>query len=179
MLVTVLAAGVVAPPALSQGPDPSEPIPQDIAAQFVQRLKPQLQNALRSGTPADAIDICAERAPAIAADLSGETGWTVKRVSLKPRNPRAKPDDWERSRLMAFDADVAAGRDPAAVEATVDGRTRYLAPQRVEGLCLLCHGEQIDPAVATAIARRYPLDRATGYQSGDVRGAISLVAPPR
>jgi hypothetical protein len=148
-----------------------------IALVFMSRLKPQLQAALESGPPAEAIAVCAEKAPAIAAELSAETGWSVKRVSLRPRNPSALPDTWERAQLEAFDTVVAAGGRPAWVAAEVDDQVRFLAPQRVGGVCLVCHGESIDPATAAALKKRYPDDQALGYRPGEVRGAISISAP--
>jgi len=41
-------------------------------------------------------------------------------------------------------------------------------------LCLVCHGEQIDPAVEAALAGRYPHHVAWGYRAGMVRGAFSV-----
>ncbi len=147
-----------------------------IALVFMSRLKPQLQAALESGPPAEAISVCSEVAPRVAAELSEETGWSVKRVSLRPRNPGAQPDAWEREQLLVFDRTVAAGGNPGWAAAEVDGQVRFLAPQRVGGVCLLCHGESIDADTAAALKRLYPEDRAVGYKPGDVRGAISLSA---
>jgi hypothetical protein len=36
----------------------------------------------------------------------------------------------------------------------------------------MCHGSDVPEAVAEAIAKRYPQDRATGYSAGDLRGAF-------
>jgi hypothetical protein len=43
------------------------------------------------------------------------------------------------------------------------------------GLCLACHGETIDPAVAGKIAELYPEDKATGFREGDLRGAFVVI----
>ncbi len=150
-----------------------------VALVFMSRLKPQLQAALQAGPPAEALGVCAEVAPRIAAELGAETGWSVKRVSLRPRNPAAQPDAWEREQLEAFDAAVAAGATPGWAAAEVDGQVRFLAPQRVAGVCLLCHGENVDPDTAAVLQRLYPEDRALGYRPGQVRGAISLSAARR
>ncbi len=149
-----------------------------IAGKFVGQLKPQLKQALQTGSPAQAIQVCADVAPAIAAALSGETGWSVKRVSLKPRNPNATPDEWERDQLRRFDEAVKAGASVQPVSEVVEGRLRYLAPQRVAPLCLVCHGEAVDAQTAAALQHYYPEDTAIGYRPGDVRGAISLTSPP-
>ncbi len=145
-----------------------------VALVFMSRLKPRLQSAVQAGPPAEAIAVCAQEAPDIAAQLSRETGWSVNRVSLQPRNPNALPDAWERAQLQAFDQIVAAGGRPSWVAAEIDGQVRFMAPQRVDGVCLLCHGEAIDADTTAALRRLYPGDRAVGYKPGDVRGAISL-----
>lgn len=81
-----------------------------IVKQFGGTLKPALKKALKSEGPVKAIEICSEKAPQIAADLSKKTGWTVKRVSLKPRNSEsAIPDAWETKVLKSFDQRQAQG----------------------------------------------------------------------
>jgi hypothetical protein len=149
-----------------------------IAERFVGLLKPELQTAMKTGGPTHAIPICAGKAPAIARDLSRESGWAVKRVSLKPRNPRALPDGWERKQLLAFDHAVAEGAPLAARSGWVAGEFRYIKPQSVGGICLTCHGTQLTPEVEEALYRHYPQDSATGYELGEVRGGISLRRRP-
>lgn len=164
----VLAGGLPATPDL-------ESEAGKIAGQFVSRLKPQLKAAMQSGGPSSAIGICADVAPTIAWQLSKETGWFVRRVSLKARNTStAIPDTWERQQLQAFDAAVAKGQPPGNGSAWVNGEFRYLKPQLVEGLCLACHGTNLAPEVSGALALYYRDDQATGYELGQVRGAISL-----
>jgi hypothetical protein len=43
-------------------------------------------------------------------------------------------------------------------------------------VCLNCHGpgETINPEVRKVLSARYPEDQATGFQDGDLRGAISV-----
>ena len=47
------------------------------------------------------------------------------------------------------------------------------------GLCLQCHGEVLDPAVAGKIAELYPDDQATGFIDGDLRGVFWVEYPTR
>ena len=101
----------------------------------------------------------------------------MRRVSLRPRNPAAAPDAWERKALTAFDTAVAAGENPVPASEQFEGRLRYLVPQRVQGVCLTCHGDSIGEDVAAALDQYYPEDTARGYQLGEVRGAISLTSP--
>ena len=46
--------------------------------------------------------------------------------------------------------------------------------QGAEAICLTCHGENLAQPVIDALQQYYPDDMATGYQLGQVRGAISL-----
>lgn len=151
-----------------------------LVGRFVGQLKPQLQQAMAAGGPAHAVAVCAEVAPSLMDSLSAETGWQVRRVSLQARNvERAQPDAWERAVLQQFAAQQAAGTPASQLQqaAIEDGRFRYMQAQGTEGLCLACHGENLSPAVQQALDSHYPDDRATGYQLGEVRGAISLTGP--
>jgi Protein of unknown function (DUF3365) len=148
-----------------------------LANAFVALLKPQLKQALAQGGPASAIGVCADIAPGIADSLSDQSGWTVKRVSLKSRNAsRAVPDSWEKNVLLEFDRRQAAGEAPADFRRgeIVGGRYRYMQAQVVEPVCLVCHGQGLAQEVTQTLQDYYPDDWATGYSLGEVRGAISL-----
>ncbi len=171
MLVTVLFT------ASAHGSTTLEQQAADLAAQFISRLKPQLKQAMAEGGPTRAVEICATQAPMIADALSAESGWSVRRVSLRQRNAsRATPDAWERTILEQFDRRQAAGEVPADLHfgETRGGHYRYMQAQGVEGLCLVCHGESIAAPIAATLEKYYPDDHATGYSMGQVRGAISL-----
>ena len=148
-----------------------------IVKKFGSTLKPELGKAIKAGGPAHAISVCAEKAPAIARSLSLETGWNVKRVSLKPRNAEsATPDAWEKGVLEQFDQRQASGEPVAEIDyaEVVDGRFRFMKAQGVEAVCLNCHAAEIAPEVEAAISQSYPADKARGYTLGQVRGAFSL-----
>ncbi|PLW67400.1 DUF3365 domain-containing protein [Pseudohalioglobus lutimaris] len=150
---------------------------QGLVNAFAGRLKPELKQALSDGGPTLAIEVCASQAPKIADALAAESGWSVSRVSLKERNAtRAKADDWERAVLEEFDQRAAAGEPPPAINTSDirNGQFRYMQAQGVEGVCLLCHGEELSEEVRTSLEQYYPDDMATGYSLGQVRGAISL-----
>ena len=147
-----------------------------IIKKFGGTLKPQLIKAMKEGGPVHAIEVCANKAPAIARQLSQETGWNVKRVSLKARSTSAKPDMWEEKVLKDFDTQQAAGKPAGKLMATSvkDGKFRLMKAQIVKGICLTCHGTNIKPEVRAALLKYYPNDQATGYKPGQVRGAFSL-----
>jgi hypothetical protein len=59
-----------------------------------------------------------------------------------------------------------------------DRRFRYLRAIPTAPMCLSCHGSNIAPDVAKAIAAHYPADKATGFAAGDMRGAFSISWTP-
>jgi len=149
-------------------------------------LPPKLINSLKEeiskSGPEGAIPVCRDMAPKMAGEISKETGWKIKRVSLKARNDqRAIPDEWEKAALEDFDKRAAAGEPGAKLEKgeKVGNEYRYVKALPVQGLCLSCHGtgEQISPAVKDVLSKTYPNDRATGYSEGQIRGVISVRKP--
>ncbi|MGB4248422.1 MAG: DUF3365 domain-containing protein [Pseudohongiellaceae bacterium] len=148
-----------------------------ITQRFIGTLLPTLQLAIASGGPVHAIDVCAVQAPQIAQQLSEDTGWNVRRVSLKARNSStATPDAWEIMALNMFDERQRGGQEGVNINvAEIVGREfRYMQAQPAAPLCLTCHGTDIAPDVRSALEQRYPDDMATGYFQGQIRGAITL-----
>ncbi len=147
-----------------------------IVKKFGGSLKPELQKAMKSGGPAHAISVCSEKAPAIAQKLEIDSGWNVKRVSLKARNKNAKPNAWEKQVLRQFDKRQANGESAAkmAFAAVVNGQFRFMKAQGVEALCLNCHATKVNDDVEAALKTIYPQDAARGYSLGQIRGAFSL-----
>lgn len=148
-----------------------------IVKKFGGTLKPQLGKALKTGGPEHAIKVCSEQAPAIAEKLRNETGWYVKRVSLKARNNKsAIPDKWEEKVLKQFDERQARGESALkmAFAEVVDGKFRFMKAQGVESICMNCHAAKVTPEVEAALKKNYPHDKARGYSLGQIRGAFSL-----
>jgi hypothetical protein len=157
-----------------------------LVAQLGGELKGELTRAIEQGGPVAAIGVCKERAPAIAARLSQQSGARVSRTALRVRNPGNAPDDLERAVLEQFaeqmaatPAGAAAGPPEAVFEIKGPGgiERRYLRAIPTDALCLTCHGPSLAPEVAAAIARDYPGDEATGFQQGQLRGAFSVSWP--
>lgn len=152
-----------------------------LAGQFVGTLLPTLQQAMQSGGAVNGINVCSVQAPLIAQNLSEESGWQVKRVSLKARNSElATPDAWETAVLQEFDQRQQAGEPAGQINKAelVEGEFRYMQAQPAGAVCLTCHGTDIAPEVSAALAQHYPMDAATGYLEGQIRGAISMRVTP-
>lgn len=150
---------------------------QQLVARFAGELRPALATAMQSGGPVHAIDVCATKAPDIARRLSMESGWHVRRVSLRPRNMEtAVADAWAAGVLADFDRRQKAGEAVQSLthSEVVGDEFRFLKAQATEPLCLTCHGKALAPAVSEAIKAKYPRDKATGYDLGEIRGAFYL-----
>ncbi|ODU09379.1 MAG: hypothetical protein ABS84_08135 [Rubrivivax sp. SCN 71-131] len=158
---------------------------RQVATAVPPKLLAVLQAEIARGGPAGAVEVCRDKAPAMARAASAESGWTIRRVSLRNRNPKAVPDDWERGVLEDFDRRAAAGEPAATLEraeiVSEGGRSvqRYMRALPTQEFCTQCHGtpDRISPAVAAKLAQTYPQDRATGYQVGQIRGAMTLQRP--
>lgn len=156
---------------------------RQLVMQLGGQLKSELAQAIAEGGPSKAINVCYLRAPEIAAQLSQASGARVGRTSLRVRNPSNAPDDFERTVLEQFSADLGAGPVDRPLEAAFEIRRgdavehRYMRAIPTDALCLTCHGESIVPELAAEIARSYPADQATGFQLGQLRGAFSVVWP--
>lgn len=152
---------------------------QEIVKQFAGQLKPQLQQAMREGGPPLAVKVCAETAPLIADSLSESTGWSVRRVSDRPRNPKAAMDDWETRAFRTLETRLEQGNGEALITYdTTQKGFRYVQAQVTEGLCLSCHGAVLDANTTAALELHYPNDQAKGYQLGEIRGLFSLQKSP-
>jgi hypothetical protein len=179
-----LADPAAAPGAAPQTPDPRVDEAKALIKTFAGTLKGELETAMKSGGPVQAIAVCKERAPAIAADISAKSGWKVARTSLKTRNQAQNaPDAWERAVLARFDQRQAAGEPAdtlAFAEVVESGGTRqfrFMKAIPTGEVCLACHGTEIAAPVAAALDQAYPGDQARGYKLGEVRGAFSLAKP--
>jgi hypothetical protein len=156
-----------------------------VATSIPPRLLAVLTEELARGGPEGAIAACRDVAPQLAKAASAETGWSIRRVSLRNRNPRAVPDAWERAALEEFDRRAASGESPTALEkaeiVVEDGRRhyRYMRALPVQPLCVNCHGavDQLAPATRHKLKELYPEDRAIGYKTGDLRGAMTIRKP--
>jgi hypothetical protein len=155
---------------------------RQLAGRFGDALKKELTAGLNAGGPVAAIAVCSDKAPGIADSLAMKEGWSVRRTSLKLRNPDNAPDAWERAVLERFERDAKSGKaiDSLEVHEIVDENGqrafRYMKAIGTPALCISCHGGSIDDAVTAALDERYPRDQARGFGVGDVRGAFSVRA---
>lgn len=152
----------------------------------VPKVVAAMQEAVASKGIAGAIPVCKEEAPALIKEKRQETGWDIRRVSLKARNAeRGTPDLWEARQLADFNIRAANGEKPETLEkneiVTINGKQvfRYMKALPVADVCLKCHGpvDSLESGLKTKLMESYPHDQATGYGKGEIRGALTVKRP--
>lgn len=144
-------------------------------------LKARIKASMEAGGPPQAITVCSEDAPRIAAELAAEQGVKIGRSSLRLRNPGNIGPDWVQTWLAEQGERSALGVQTMKTIAEVDGQrvARIAVPLPTEALCVTCHGpaEGLAPEVTATLAERYPDDKAVGYAEDDLRGVLWVEAP--
>jgi hypothetical protein len=127
---------------------------------------------LETGGPANAIAVCRDEAPEIAASTAKRLGVRIGRTSWKLRNAKNVSPPWAESLLADRPGEPRVAAGPK-------GRLGVTLPIRVAGACMTCHGpaETIPSDVRDALATLYPEDQATGFQEGDLRGWFWVEVP--
>ena len=110
-----------------------------------------------------------------AKELSEESGWEIRQVATRYRNPAHEADEMAAVVIKRFE-DIPELQD--VWERIVVGEAtgwRYFYPIRVESACLACHGEK--DSRPEFIVQGYPEDTAYGFEEGDLRGLYSVFVP--
>lgn len=143
------------------------------AMAFQLALRLELMQAMKDGGPAKAVDVCSQRATAIATSASSET-FRVRRIGTRLRNAANAPSERDQKALDALAARAKDDDSPLRVDGDGEIAASLYVPIRVAETCLQCHGDPATMAedVKQALAQRYPSDRATGYALADLRGAV-------
>ncbi len=118
--------------------------------------------------------------PAMAGNEIGKkfynaTGYQLRQVSSKYRNPENKPDKFEENALTEFEKNENLSEYKGIDKISGQKVLRYLIPLYIEEACLKCHSAK--ETIPEIIQEDYPEDRATDYVFGDLRGAISVAVP--
>lgn len=157
---------------------------EDAAMKLLKTLKTELMQAMQTGGPQQAVEVCSEKAMALTNQIENQTGYKLKRTTFKYRNPSNKPDKYEEEALRYFEEAInREGKMPAYYVQTVKENGvltyRYYKPLKVEGLCLTCHGDKnlMDKNLVSKLEKLYPEDKATGYKEGDFRGVVRVSIP--
>ena len=140
-------------------------------------LSGRLQVAMQKGGVPGAISYCNLAAMPLTDSLSKAHNATIKRTTLKPRNPQNAPTDAERIVLDKYETSHKAGEKVKPVVVADKSGNTFYAPIFTNEICLRCHGkieETLSKENYDHILINYPMDKAVGYVDGDLRGMWSI-----
>jgi len=146
-----------------------------LSQRAAETLNARLVAALQRGGAEEAVAFCTLQGLPLLDSLEDAHGVRFKRAAVRYRNPENRANAQEEERIIRYEAALAEGRslEPEVVREP-DGSTRFFAPILLAPHCAQCHGKEIEPGLMAAIRARYPEDRATGFDVGQVRGLWSL-----
>ena len=129
-------------------------------------LSENLKMAMARGGIEEAVGFCNVAALPITDSLSRSHGVSIKRTSLKLRNPKNKPDQMEQGVLEVFaKLDDMGQQIQPKILLDDDNKVRYFAPIMIKNQCLTCHGE-VKTAISAEnyafITTHYPADKDIG-----------------
>ena len=184
LCLLALTCGMPLPSAADASPDAQIQLSREMAKELMTSLKQRLQQAMRSGGPLAAVETCQLEAGVITAGVAQSEDWSIRRTSLKVRNPDNAPDRWERVVLEQFESRRASGQAPGKLEhyevVEEQGKKvfRWMKAIPTGEVCVTCHGgATVGADLEAVINRLYPQDQARGFKPGDIRGAFSVRGP--
>lgn len=180
-----LCLAASAAPALANDPAKLMEEARFVAKSLPPKMITYIQRTIQDHGVVQALSNYSHLSPKVLVDASDETGWKIRQISMKNRNPKGKPDAWETEVLKEFEQRLAAGEPATSIEkgAIVNegGKPfyRYMQPMMTIRICMECHGpeSQIKPEVKALMKEMYPDDAATGYTEGMLRGALTMRKP--
>jgi Protein of unknown function (DUF3365) len=149
-----------------------------ITSSMKKGLGGMLKQKLEKDGSSDAFVFCSEVAMATTKKMSDENNVTIKRVSEKLRNPLNAADELDTKALREYAKYKNEADAPKHLVLKDDksGVVRFYEPMYVVGMCLTCHGKSVNMSagVKSLIEKKYPNDKATGYEAEEFRGLIVI-----
>jgi hypothetical protein len=148
-----------------------------IVVDMQSQLLRELSQALTRGGPAGAVNSCHVDVTGIAARIGRQSGVAAGRTSDRLRNKTNAPRAWAAPFVANYAGKQARDVDGFVVD--LGDRIGVLRPIVQRPMCVSCHGpaDRIDPAVRAVLNTRYPADRASGFEEGEIRGWFWVEVP--
>ena len=142
-------------------------------------LKTNMKKNMKAGGVKQAATFCLKNATKIENEVNSSypKGISVKRISLKYRNPANKPSEDEEKVLKQIQSEYEAKKEIPKMIVKEVSKNSYKVYKPIfinKGVCLLCHGDDKsrDKEAYKLIKQKYPKDKAIDYKMGDFRGAF-------
>jgi len=178
-LISVAATMLLAAPQGKKNPELQAVVKtgKSSAKLLLKTLGSNMKKNMKAGGPMQALDFCSQKAYTLTEKVNKELpkGVSVKRITMKVRNPANKPEADEAAVLEALTKLKSANVIlPKQIVQKVDKNTYKVYKPLVinKKVCLKCHGDVQNKKLKAEIEKRYPQDKAMHYKMGDLRGAI-------
>ena len=147
-----------------------------VSKELLKKLGSNLKHELKTNGLMAAVNFCTDKAYTLTQDvnLHQVKGVTVKRVSLKERNPLNTPSADEIKVLEEMQKLLDDKKLPPYLVEKQNNGYKYYKPLVIKKeVCLKCHGDvSKNEQLSVYLNETYPKDKATGYKMNDLRGAI-------
>lgn len=146
----------------------------------IQKLGGEVKAQMQQNGPVQTVRYCSERALVLTDQIGKETNTTIKRVSMKNRNPVNAAEKEEQTVLRNWEQRITQGEPlpPYEIKQEKNNSIFYKPIVINNEACLKCHGDlPADSAVLKAVHSLYQDDKATGYKMGDLRGMMVITIP--
>lgn len=121
---------------------------------------------------AESVEFCRGAAPDVTNTIAEKHGVRIGRTSHRLRNPENTAPSWASTAVREETDEQVFFTGPS-------GELGVLSPISTADLCVNCHGPEgkLAKGVSDALAKDYPEDQATGFESGDLRGWFWVEVP--
>lgn len=149
---------------------------------LLKTLGSNMKKEMKANGPLGALSFCSTHATELTQQVNDKykKSLSIKRISLKPRNPKNAPTKDETIILQSMENMMHVGVKPKnVIQNKGDSIVIYKPLVIKKKACLICHGDLKNKKLAEKINTLYPNDKAKNYKMGDLRGAIVVTIPKK
>jgi len=155
---------------------------EKVSQTLLKKLGAKLKHEIKTNGLLSAAKFCNKNAYILTEEVNLHQleGTSVKRISLKARNPDNIPNKDEKEVLLSMQKLLDKKQLPPYLFTNKDGNYKYYKPLMIKKpVCLSCHGDiSNNTELSNFMKEHYPQDKATGYKLNDLRGAIVVNIKP-
>lgn len=147
-----------------------------VSKELLKKLGSNLKHELKTKGLIAAANFCTQKAYTLTQEVNLHQleGVSVKRISLKARNPENIASADEIKVLESMQKLLDEKKLPAYIVEKQAESYKYYKPLVIKKeVCLKCHGNiSNNKELSDYMSKTYPEDKATGYKMNDLRGAV-------